>query len=135
MKHKLTTIEKKSDSRGYLVEFLKNGELPRKHKEFGQIYYVNFSKKGIIRGNHYHKKKNEYFGLVFGKVRIDIEDIRTKEKKSFIFDADKEEFIRLSISPHVAHAVISLSNYAILIDYFTSEYLSDNPDTFIYKVI
>lgn len=135
MKYEIKTIEKKSDERGYLVEFLKNSELPQNIKEFGQVYYVNFAKKGVIRGNHYHSHKYEYFGMAFGKVQLDIEDINTKERKSFIVDSDEDKFMRICIGPNIAHAVKSLTDYAILINYFTKEYTEENPDTFKYDIL
>lgn len=134
MEYEFKKIKKHIDERGYLVEFLKNSEILNGFKEFGQIYYVTFDKEGIIRGNHYHIHKHEWFGVVFGKVQIDIEDISTKERKSFIINSDEDSFTRLGIGPSVAHAVKSLSGYAILIDYFTGEYNRENPDSFKYKV-
>ncbi len=134
MEYDVTVLEKHTDPRGYLIQFLKNSELEGEKKNFGQIYYVTFDKKGVVRANHYHAKKYEWFGVVFGTVRIDLEDIKTKEKKSFTISADDKEFTRLGIGPNVAHAVTSLTDYAILIDYYTGEYSAEDPDTFAYRL-
>jgi len=134
MEYTLKKIEKHTDERGFLVEFLKKSEMPEGHDKFGQIYYVTFDNAGVIRGNHYHSHKYEWFGVVFGDVQIDIEDVETKERKSFLISPTGQEFVRLGIGPNVAHAVKCLSEKAILIDYFTGEYSPENSDTFFYKL-
>lgn len=134
MKYKLTKHKKWIDNRGYLSEFLSRREL-KKGSKFGHIYFVTFSRIGIVRGNHYHSHKDEHFGLAAGKVKIVIQDIKTKKKKSFILDAKNKEFTRLEIGPNIAHAAESLSPGTILIDYFTSPYDPKKPDSFPFEVI
>jgi len=134
MNYKLVKHKKWIDERGYLAEFLTKNEL-KKGAKFGHIYFVTFSRPGIVRGNHYHSHKEEHFGLAMGKVRIVIKDIKTNKRKSFILDAQKHQFTRLQIGPNIAHAVESLSDKAILIDYFSSWYDSGHPDSFKYMLI
>jgi dTDP-4-dehydrorhamnose 3,5-epimerase-like enzyme len=134
MNYKLTKHKKWVDERGYLAEFLSRKEL-KNGSRFGHIYFATFSRAGIIRGNHYHTRKEEHFGLAMGKVEIVIEDIKTKKRKSFILDADDHQFIRLKIGPKIAHAMKSLSSKAILIDYFSSPYYANHPDSFKYILI
>ena len=52
MDYKVEHFEKFNDERGELVVFLRNRNLEKKYKEFGQIYFVTFNRKGIIRANH-----------------------------------------------------------------------------------
>jgi len=125
---------KHSDERGQLVEFLTRKELP-KNAPFGHIYFVTFTKRGVVRGNHYHQKKDEYFGIAYGKVRLVIEDIKTKKRKSFILSATSPQFVRIKIGPNIAHAVESLSPKAVLIDYFPIPYDPNNPDNHPYILI
>jgi len=134
MNYKLTKHKKWGDERGYLAEFLSRKEL-KNSSRFGHIYFVTFSRPGIVRGNHYHTRKDEYFGLAMGKVKIVIEDIKTKKRKSFILDSDDHQFTRLQIGPNMAHAVENLSNKAVLIDYFSSPYDPKHPDSPKYILI
>lgn len=53
--------------------------------------------------NHYHTEKwVERFYLMEGKVRAVVEDIRTKEKEDFTWEASESIMIRFR--PYVAHA-------------------------------
>jgi len=134
MNYKLTKHKKWVDERGYLTEFLSRKEL-KNGSRFGHIYFVTFSRPGIVRGNHYHTRKEEHFGLAMGKVKIVIEDVKTKKRRSFILDADNQQFVRLQIGPNIAHAVESLSAKAVLIDYFSSPYDVNHPDSPKYVLI
>lgn len=134
MFYKKVRRPKHADERGFLAEFLTRSEL-KENSPFGHIYFVTFAKKGIVRGNHYHKKKEEYFGIAYGKVRLIIEDIKTKERKEFILSSDDPEFVRIKLGPKIAHVVESLSDNAVLIDYFPEPYDPDNPDNHRYILI
>ncbi|MBP9691322.1 WxcM-like domain-containing protein [Candidatus Woesebacteria bacterium] len=125
-------FEKHSDGRGDLIVFLKGSDLDEEHKIFGQIYFVTFEKKGIIRGNHYHNQWREWFGIVAGKVEVYLEDIDTKERITLILDAKKDKYTRLEIGPHIAHTFRSLTNYAALINYANSEWYAN--DTIPYNI-
>lgn len=122
MNFEILHLTKHADQRGYLVEFLKKKELNDINKGFGQIYFVTFNKKDIIRGNHYHTETEEWFGVVFGSVLVILEDVETKERKSFTLHYSENEFVRLRIGKGIAHAFKSLSDSAILLDYANKEY-------------
>lgn len=126
MDYKIEQFNKFSDQRGELIVFLKKCELPSKKKTFGQIYFVTFSKKGTVRGNHYHKKWTEWFGIVEGKVEVILEDVKTKERSTFIFDSKEDKYVRLNIGPNIAHSFKSLSKYAALLNYADSEWSSND---------
>lgn len=130
MDYKIEQFDKFSDIRGDLIVFLKNGELPDDKKRFGQIYFVTFSEKDIVRGSHYHKKWTEWFGIVAGKLEVTLEDIKTKKRKVFVFDSKEDKYARLTIGPHVAHSFRSLSGYAALLNYADSEWSKE--DTYHY---
>ena len=135
MDFNISTLTKHTDQRGYLVEFLKNDELQGSNKNFGQIYYVTFNKDNIVRGNHYHTKTEEWFGVVHGSLLVVLEDVKTKERKSFELHSSKDEFIRLSIGKEIAHAFKCLSESAILLDYANKEYEPEYTDRHTYMLI
>lgn len=133
MDYKIEFIEKHDDERGHLVVFLKNSDLNQELKDFGQIYFVTFEKKGMIRGNHYHKKWREWFGVVTGKLEVVLKDMNTGEIFKTIIDGNSNKYIRLEIGPNIAHSFKSLSNQASLLNYTDTEWSPD--DTFSKELI
>ncbi len=131
--YRITHFEKIKDSRGSLIVFLKESEIKHAKKKFGQIYFVTFSKRGAVRGNHYHKKWYEWFGIVDGKVEVVLVNVKTKEQKRLILDAKKDKYVRLETGPYVAHAIKSLTKYASLLSYADSEW--HTTDTYKYKIL
>ncbi len=133
MDYKIEKFDKFIDHRGDLIVFLKSSNLSKKYKIFGQIYFVTFKKKGVVRANHYHKRIREWFGVVNGKVSITLKDINTHEKKRLILDAKSDNYIRLEIGPNVAHAFKSLTAKASVVNYTDQEWSSD--DVFPYELM
>lgn len=133
MDFKITTFKRYKDDRGSLIVFLKESDLNDAKKKFGQIYFVTFSKKGVVRGNHYHKKWHEWFGVVSGRVKVVVEDVRTGKRKELILSAKKDQYTRLETGPYIAHAIQSLSNTASLLSYADGEWSSE--DTYFHKLI
>jgi len=64
---------KSKDQRGEIVG------ITQKEK----IKEINFveSKKGTLRGGHYHKKTRELFFIIDGTIRISIENVKSKKKQ------------------------------------------------------
>lgn len=119
------------DTRGKLVLFLQNDQIVGSLK-FGQLYFVTFEKKGVTRGNHYHKKCDEWFGIVTGRVKVILENIKTHEQTVHILDAKDEEYVRLHVAPEMAHTIVALSAGAILISYANRQWTPD--DTYVYQI-
>lgn len=128
---RIEKVDKYADKRGDLVVFLRRGNLPV--KQFGQIYFVTFKKKGVVRGNHYHKRIREWFGIIDGKLEVELYDTKTKENKRFYLDSSKDKYIRLEIGPRVVHSFKSVTDYASLLNY-TDELWSPD-DVYEYKIL
>lgn len=129
----ISKFRSRSDKRGKLIVFLTSSELLPKHKSFGQIYFVTFSKKGVVRGNHYHKKWNEWFGITEGKVLVVVKDLKTGVRRQVTLTATKDKYTRIQTGPYVAHAIKSLSKRAVLLSYADSEW--DPKDTHYCKLL
>lgn len=123
------------DARGVLVEFLRADELQAKHQSFGQIYCVTFDRPNQVRGNHFHTRGTEWFGVVEGRLQVVLEDTRSKEREEFILESDAEKFVQLRVGPHVAHAFRNLSPRAVLVDYSSTQYDREDPDRTTYILI
>jgi dTDP-4-dehydrorhamnose 3,5-epimerase len=135
MDFNIVKLEKKKSQNGVLVEFLKRTDLSGSNKEFKQIYVATIL-PGKIRGNHYHKKKSEWFTIFNGKVKVVIEDIKTKEKKEIILDSSEEYIYRIFLKAGVAHAFKNISDSTVvLVAYMNKIYDLNNPDTYEYKVL
>lgn len=133
MDYKIEHFEKFNDKRGKLVVFLRNRDLDKKLKIFGQIYFVTFEKKGTVRANHYHKKFREWFGVVDGKVKVALVDVKTNERKELILDGNSKKYVRLEIGPNIAHGFKSISKLVSLLNYTDKEWSAK--DVFSMEVI
>lgn len=125
-KHKIIKNKK-----GKLVVFLRETDLPKSHKHFGQIYFIHFSRKGMVRGNHYHKNWHEWFGILSGRVKVILEDVRTKKRKHITLDAKHDKYTRVETSPYIAHAMQSLSSDASVLSYAHTEWDADDTHEYI----
>ena len=119
---------------GFLVEFLTEKDV-KKNGGFGHMFFVNFKSLNSVRGNHYHVKQHEYFAVPYGKVKVVLEDIKTKKRKTVILSSEKKNFQMLRVGPNIAHAVISMSKGSILLGYYKYPHIQNKLDTKEYKLI
>lgn len=84
------TIEKHEDERGFLVELFKS-------EGFGQVYYFT-TKPGKTRGNHYHKRKKEFFFVLEGNGVIGLHNKETGELLNYEVSGEKPELIEIPLN-------------------------------------
>mgnify|MGYP000358972408 CR=1 FL=1 len=85
---------------------------PRSHKEhnddrgsFSELSRVfsqgqtsfSITKKGVIRGNHFHTRKIERFSVIRGKAKIELREILSDKKFEFILDGAKPSYIDIPV--------------------------------------
>jgi len=132
--YEITELPKFSDERGYLVEYLKAGELEDSMKSFGQIYLSTIA-PGHTRGNHFHRHKHEFFGLMTGKVTLVVEDVDTGRREEHELDSGGDHIYRVRVGPGVAHAITNTSDeLVVLCSYTDKEYDRDNLDQEAYAL-
>ena len=132
MRVEIVELEKKKDHRGFLVQYLTNSEL--KSKRFGTLYVVYIAPK-TVRACHFHKRKQEWSWVAYGKCKFVLQNVRTKEKTELILDSSTDKIVRITIEPFVAHGIKNLSESAsIIIGYASEAYDPDDPDTYPYKL-
>lgn len=130
----LAELKKFEDDRGFLVEFLKQSELEKEKLIFGQIY-LSIISPGTLRGNHYHKTKDEYFAVMSGKVSVILEDVATGERVEIVMDSAKEKITRLRVGVNVAHAIKNICDTdVVLCAYTDKEYDPGNLDQEDYQI-
>ena len=117
MDFKIEKVERHDDSRGELIILLQKKDLPKKNQTFGEIFYITFAKKGTVRANHYHKNWREWFVVVSGRIKVELEDIKTKKRLTKIIDTNSNLIERLEIGPNVAHAFKAETSNACLLNY------------------
>ncbi len=123
-------LEQHIDERGWLVEILKSGE---GEEEIRQVYFST-SKCGAIRGNHYHKRKVEWFSVVKGKARLVVEDTKSKARKTLVLSGDSPAIVK--IPPNISHAIHNIGDDEMYLVIIVNEVFDPNDtDTFYVKVI
>ena len=130
MEWKLKKIEKHTDERGWLVEILRDDEIK---EEIKQVYF-SISKPGVIRGNHYHKHKVEWFSVVKGKAKLVLEDSESKKREELILSEDTPAIVK--IPPNISHAIQNIGDDAMYLIVIVNEVFDpDDADTFYVNLI
>lgn len=114
------------DKRGSFTELLKT-------ENCGQ-FSVNISKPGIIKGQHWHHSKWEFFIVVSGHGLIQERKIETEEVIEFEVSGNKIEAIHML--PGYTHNIINLSETEDLVTlmWANEAFDSNHPDTFFEEV-
>ena len=114
------------DDRGSFTEILKSINC-------GQMS-VNTMRPRIIKGQHWHNSKWEFFIVVAGRARIEERNIHTNEKVVFEVSGDKIEAIHMI--PGWTHNIINLSDTENLVTlmWANEQFDPNHPDTFFEPV-
>ena len=113
------------DSRGVF------SELARTFSE-GQISYSK-TKKGQIRGNHFHTRKIERFSVIKGKAKIVLREILSDEVLEFILDGNQSSYLDIPI--WYTHNIKNISEEDLITIFWINEhYNEDTSDTYLENV-
>ena len=114
------------DARGSFTELLKTASC-------GQVS-VNISEPGIVKGQHYHDTKWEFFIVVSGRGLIQQRKIGTGEVLNFEVSGDKIEAVHML--PGYTHNIINLSRTEKLITvmWANETFNPEKPDTYFETV-
>lgn len=114
------------DDRGSFTELLKTANC-------GQ-FSVNISKPGIIKGQHWHNTKWEFFIVVSGHALIQERKIGTDEVIEFDVSGDNIQAVHML--PGYTHNIINLSETENLVTvmWANEQFDKNHPDTFGEKV-
>ena len=116
--------EKHRDKRGWLAEIFRNDLVG----EFKQVY-VSTLKQGMVRGNHYHKEKTEWFCVIMGKGKL---TLWRDDDVEVIVMSDKDKSLKLiEVLPFVKHKIENVGKKKmILLSCSSTLYDRDEPDTY-----
>lgn len=74
---------------------------------FGQLSYLTINTREV-RGNHYHKRKYEWFCCIRGKCGLILYNVNTRKKKNLLLNENDKKFI--IIKPYWNHIVSNIGN-------------------------
>jgi dTDP-4-dehydrorhamnose 3,5-epimerase len=119
------------DERGRLMEIMRCDE--PFFQKFGQVYMTT-AKPGVVKAWHYHKKQDDHFTCISGKMRLALYDSRPNsptrgEVNDFVVSL--EDPMLIIIPKEVYHGFKCVSDVeAVVINTPTEAYDPKNPDEF-----
>ncbi|MGZ4397232.1 MAG: dTDP-4-dehydrorhamnose 3,5-epimerase family protein [Gaiellaceae bacterium] len=118
----LLPLRRFEDERGWFCEIRRDTLLPKPTRQTN----VSFSRKGVIRGLHYHERgQDDLFVCLRGMARVVILDRSSGD--SFCIDIGDENPLAVWVPGHHAHGFEALSDL-IFCYHVTREYDPADPD-------
>jgi dTDP-glucose pyrophosphorylase len=115
-------LERFDDERGWLVEIARTSRLPKPIRQTN----VSFSRKGTIRGLHYHERgQDDLFVCLQGCARIVALDRETGE--TFCEDIGDDNFAAVYVPGNLAHGFEALTD-VLMLYHVSEEYDPSSPD-------
>ena len=110
------------DERGWLVEVRRDSLVPQRTLQTN----VSFSRKGVIRGLHYHERgQDDLFACLTGTARVVVLDLQTDE--TFTADIGDENPVAIYVPGRHAHGFEALTDL-LFCYHVTREYDPTDPD-------
>lgn len=129
MRVKIKELSVKKDKRGWLAEIIRSEDVG--NSKFGQILATT-AIKGEIKGKHYHKRKTEWFCVLYGNGMLTIVNNETKEENKIFIGEDN--MVLVKIPPFHFHEIKNIGNKEmLLLVYIDEAYISSDPDTYYDK--
>ena len=119
-------LKKHVDNRGWLAEFFRP-EITGSNK-LGQVT-ITTANPGIIKANHFHKRKNEWYCVIKGTMELALKNIKTNEKETIILYEDKLKLVK--IPPNVSHGFKNIGKDMLFVLMYVDEPFDPvDPDTY-----
>lgn len=93
-----------ADERGWLHVPLGASQLPPS-TPFGEVYVIHSVADGQRRGDHFHRKTDEWFSVVQGSAELRLVDPDTGDRRSIRLDATDARTVRVPAG--LAHVLVS----------------------------
>ena len=118
----LIPLSRIEDERGWFVEIRRDSLLPKPTRQTN----VSFSRKGVIRGLHYHDRgQDDLFVCLKGTARVVVLDRESGEAVSV--DIGDDNPLAVYVPGHYAHGFEALTDI-LFVYHATEEYDSAQPD-------
>jgi glucose-1-phosphate thymidylyltransferase len=116
------TLRRFEDARGWLAEIARTSALPKPIRQTN----VSFSRKGTIRGLHYHERgQDDLFVCLQGRARVVALDRDTGE--AFCEDIGEGNFSAVYVPGNLAHGFEALTD-VLMLYHVSEEYDASDPD-------
>lgn len=123
MNIEIRKLEKKEDDRGWLVEFLRSDDIS------GGQFFITVAKSGKTKGNHYHKRKVEWFCVVKGEAILYLKDNKGMETREIVMTGKNP--VAVKITPNINHKITNIGKEDMYLLVYSSEVFNKkDPDTF-----
>lgn len=109
------------DDRGWFSELRRDSALPRATVQTN----VSFSRRGVIRGLHYHERQDDLFACLQGMARVVVLD--RSSGQVYTEDIGDDNPVALWIPGHHAHGFEALTDL-LFCYHVTAEYDPSDPD-------
>jgi dTDP-4-dehydrorhamnose 3,5-epimerase len=110
------------DERGWFLEVRRESGLPVRTVQTN----VSFSRKGVIRGLHYHERgQDDLFACLTGMARVVVLDRESGEV--FTADIGEDNPVAVYVPGHLAHGFEALTD-VVFCYHVTREYDPEDPD-------
>ena len=115
-------LQRFEDARGWVVELRRDSKLPKRTVQTN----VSFSRRGVIRGLHYHERgQDDLFVCLQGTARVVVLDRDTGA--TFCEDIGEENPVAVYVPGRHAHGFEALSD-VLFCYHVTEEYDAADPD-------
>ncbi len=126
MKLNVKKLEVHKDDRGWLAEILRPEDVGG--SPFGQIL-VTTAHPGQIKGNHYHRRKREWYCVVAGRGKLTVTDRKTRETVEL--EMGERNMVSVEIPVGSLHAIMNIgSDEMYLLAYTDEPFNPSDPDTY-----
>jgi dTDP-4-dehydrorhamnose 3,5-epimerase len=111
------------DERGWLAEIARVSRLPEPLRQTN----ISFSRRGTIRGLHYHERQSDLFVCLQGRARVVALDRDTGE--TFSEEIGDGNFAAVYVPGNLAHGFEALTD-VLMLYHVTQEYDPADPDEY-----
>ena len=106
----VTQLDRAPDNRGFFSEVARRSADPA---PFVQLNH-SFSKRGVLRGLHYHRDQADLWYVVRGRAQIALVDLRDDRRIVETLVVSDEEPTSVYIPPGVAHGYLALTDLDLI---------------------
>lgn len=129
---KIKELKINFDSRGRLMEILRSDD--KIFQKFGQVY-ITTAKPGVVKAWHMHKKQDDYFVCLVGKIRLALFDSRKNSPSygrvdEFILDQNKPFVVKIPKNVYHGFKGMVKNTESMVLNIPTRPYSSKDPDEY-----
>jgi dTDP-4-dehydrorhamnose 3,5-epimerase len=118
---KLLPLRRYNDERGWFMEFRRESWFPIPSLQTN----ISFSRRGVIRGLHYHERQDDVFAAVSGTARVVVLDRDSGD--TLCVDIGEENPVAVYIPGRHPHGFEALTD-VLFVEHVTQEYDAAAPD-------